>query len=209
MAYKNFTLQKTVYEFQLTLLTEPLFEHIQPISMSERYMSTLAKGLKIALPTGSEKVRNELLVMPILLELQDLNHEAISIHSGIALNVDRKRGLVGECDFLLSLSPIQAFVDTPIVALVEAKKQDVEAGLGQCAAQMVGARLLNQQRGKAITTIFGCVTTGDIWRFLKLVEERLVLDTEEYFILNVEEILGVFQTIINFFNEQGRITLNL
>ncbi|MBI1928106.1 hypothetical protein HYR99_28160 [Candidatus Poribacteria bacterium] len=202
MAYRHFTLEKVVHDFQLSLGVAVLFEHTQPIPMSERYASTLAKGFKIALPTGTEKVRNELLVMPILLELQDLNQDAISIHSGIALNVDRKKGLVGECDFLLSLSPIQVFVETPIITLVEAKKKDIETGLGQCAAQMVAARILNQRRGKAITTLFGCVTTGDVWQFLKLTEGQLILDEGEYFIRNVDEILGVLQAIINFFRDR-------
>jgi hypothetical protein len=60
MSYKHFTLEKVVYDFTLELVSETLFENIQPIPMSDRYAYTLAKGLKIALPTGSEKARNEL-----------------------------------------------------------------------------------------------------------------------------------------------------
>ena len=197
MSYKHFTLEKIVYDFNIELLNETLFESIKPIKMSEHYAHTLAKGLKIALPTGSEKVRNELIVMPILLEVQDINNENFTIHSGVRFNVDRKKGLVGECDFILSLSKIQAFVETPIFSIVEAKKQNIEMGLGQCAAQMLAAQILNQQHDKEITTIFGCVTTGNVWRFLKLQDTRLILDTDEYFIDDVDEILGVFQAIID------------
>ncbi len=196
MSYKNFTLQKVVQDFVLELLDERLFAHAKPVPMSDRYSHVLTKGLRIALPAGSEKARNELIVMPILLEVQDITNESISIHSGVHLNVDRKNGLTGECDFLLSLSKIQVYVDVPICSVVEAKKQDVEAGLGQCAAQMVGAQQLNQQRGKDIARIFGCVTTGDAWRFMKLDEARMTLDADEYYIRDVDEILGVFQDII-------------
>ncbi|MDM8526524.1 hypothetical protein QUF80_24370 [Desulfococcaceae bacterium HSG8] len=167
--------------------------------MSNSYLKILEKGLRIALPSGSEKVRNELIVMPILLEVQDINDEKISIHSGVNLNIDKKKGLTGECDFILSLSTITEFLDTPVFCIVEAKKQDIEAGLGQCSAQMMGARLLNQKRDKNITTIFGCVTTGAEWHFLKLHDQELILDSQEYFIRSTDELLGVFQEIINYF----------
>ncbi len=199
MAYRSFTLEKLVYTFALQLGSKALFPHSTPIAMSQRYAPTLQKGLQIALPAGSEKVRNELLVMPILLELQDLNLDSLSIHSGVSLNAERKTGLVGECDFLLSLSPVQAFVETPVIALLEAKKQDMEAGLGQCAAQMLGASLINQQRGKSVKAVFGCVTTGDVWRFMQLQDKQLWLDTEDYFITPVNTLLGVFQSMIDFY----------
>jgi hypothetical protein len=153
----------------------------------------------MALPAGSEKIRSELIVMPILLEVQDINHEIFSIHSGVNLNVDKKKGLIGECDFVLSLSKITEFVDIPVFCIVEAKKQDIESGLGQCASQMVASRLLNQKRNKDIQTIFGCVTTGAEWHFLKLQDEKLILDIQEYHIRNTNQILGVFQEIINYY----------
>ena len=196
MAYRKFTLEKVVHDFALTLSKVPLFEQIQPIALSSSYRKILAKGLKMALPSGSEKARNELIVMPILLEVQDITNEAITIHSGVMLNVDKRKGLDGECDFILSYSSITEFVETPIVCLVEAKRQDIDLGLGQCAAQMVAARLLNERHEHPLPAVFGCVTTGDLWRFLKMQGDRLVLDSSEYFIRDVDEILGVFQTII-------------
>jgi hypothetical protein len=197
MAYQDFTLEKVVYDFSLELLTAQLFVDVQSLPLNPHLEFIVAKGLEIALPAGSEKVRNELIVMPLLLALQDRNPDLLRIHSGANLKVDRSKGLVGECDFILSWSKIQAFVETPIFAIVEAKKQDIEAGLGQCAAQMVGAQLLNQRHGKIIPAIFGCVTTGAEWRFLKLVEEQLTLDSQLYAIRNPPEILGVLQAIVD------------
>jgi len=199
MSYKKFTLEKVIYDFSLEFLKIPLFENIKPICMSDSYSKMLAKGLKIALPSGSEKIRSELIVMPILLEIQDINNEIFSIHSGVNLNADKKKGLIGECDFVLSLSRITEFIDIPVFCIVEAKKQDIEAGLGQCASQMVGSRIFNQKRNSGIKIIFGCVTTGAEWRFLKLQDEKLLLDSDEYYISNVDEIIGVFQEIVNFY----------
>lgn len=200
MAYRKFTLEKVIHNFALQLVKVPLFEKIHPIPMGTDYAKILSKGLLMALPSGSEKARNELIVMPILLEVQDTASEPISIHSGVMLNVDKRKGLDGECDFILSRSRITEFVETPIICLVEAKKQDMELGLGQCAAQMVAARLLNQRHGHPLSTTFGCVTTGDVWRFLRLQDDQLLLDSSEYFIRNIDEILGVFHSIISTFN---------
>lgn len=197
MSYKHFTLEKVIHEFALQINKTTLFKHVKSITIRPTYEPILAKGLQFALPTGSEKIRNELIVMPMLLELYDLNPMRISIHSGVTLNVDRKRGLTGECDFLLSLDQVTEFIAAPIFFIVEAKKQDIAAGLGQCAAQMVGAQLFNQRRGIAIPYIFGCVTTGAEWCFLKLQDTQLLLDSQEYSIRYPEEILGVFQAIIN------------
>jgi hypothetical protein len=68
------------------------------------------------------------------------------------------------------------------MVIVEAKKNDLEAGLGQCVAQMVGARLVNQREGSGVETIFGCVTTGEAWQFLKLEHDVISIDSERYYI---------------------------
>jgi hypothetical protein len=90
----------------------------------------------------------------------------------------------------------------PIVTIVEAKKNDVEGGLGQCAAQMVGARLLNQKEGQGEAMVFGCVTTGEAWQFLQLREAVIAIDRERYYIDNVGGILSVFQAMIAAFRSR-------
>ncbi|MEN8220219.1 MAG: hypothetical protein ABFS56_28485 [Pseudomonadota bacterium] len=82
---------------------------------------------------------------------------------------------------------------------VEAKKNAIESNLGQCAAQMLGARLFNQNENNDIETIYGCVTTGETWQFIKLENEAIHIDSHRYYINNVGEILGVLQVIIDFY----------
>ena len=62
----------------------------------------------------------------------------ISLFSGIDFNVDAENELTGVCDFLVSLSPEQFYVEAPVIILVEAKNLDLKAGLGQCVAEMLG-----------------------------------------------------------------------
>ena len=82
---------------------------------------------------------------------------------GQRLDVDPDRGLVGECDYILALTPPVPRLRAPLVTILEAKKGDVEAGLGQCLAQMVGARLFNERAGQPPRPVFGCVTSGEVW----------------------------------------------
>ena len=78
---------------------------------------------------------------PFLLELKALAPET-SFFSGIDFTVDAAAGLNGVCDFLISRAPEQFMLSAPVVALVEAKRDDIHEGLGQCVAEMVAAQNL-------------------------------------------------------------------
>jgi hypothetical protein len=72
--------------------------------------------------------------------------------------------LVGECDFILSAAPPVPALRAPLVTIVEAKRNEVESGVWQCIAQMVGAREFNQQSGGGPEAIYDCVTNAETWR---------------------------------------------
>jgi hypothetical protein len=104
--------------------------------------------------------------------------------------------LSGYCDYLLSRSDELYYVRAPIVAVVEAKKGDLIAGLGQCAAEMVAIRLFNEKEQSTTPAVYGCVTSGTNWRFLKLEETTLTIDTLEYYLRDVAKILGILVHVI-------------
>ena len=78
-----------------------------------------------------------------------------------------------------------------MVAIVEAKREDLSSGVAQCIAEMYAAQLFNQKRGKPHKTIFGVVTSGTDWRFLQLEGTQVTLDLREYPITQIDNILGV------------------
>ena len=135
-------------------------------------------------------------MVPILLELRRLSAEPFAIYSGRNLEGDRSLGLNGECDFLLSRGETSYSLHAPVFAIVEAKKQDLDLELGQCAAQLIGARLFNQKKNESIPILYGCVTTGDNWLFLKLEDQMLTLDTHRYFYSEIDRILGFLTQIL-------------
>jgi hypothetical protein len=201
MTYSDFSLASVCKTFGLTIRSEPLFvPHPPPLDVPQWLVEALTKGMQLAF--GSEKARSEFLVVPILLTSRDLSHNNFSIYSGQRLDVDPALGLAGECDFLLTNTPPLPIIQSPIVTIVEAKKNDLEGGVGQCVAQTVGARVFNQRESSEIEMIFGCITTGEAWQFLKLEQTSVSIDSSRYYIDNVGAILAVFQAIMACYHTQ-------
>ncbi len=192
MAYSDFTLRRVKEEFDLVLVEGSRFmPQIAPIAPTNPYLADmLHESLPLAIAMGSEKARSELIISPILFEVRKQLHRQISFFSGEEFNVDESIGLNGVCDFLISRSTEQLFVESPVVAIVEAKKDDLKSGLGQCIAEMVAAQRFNLNRGNTIDTIFGCVTSGNRWIFLQLKEQNLTIDLEEYVVPPVDWLLN-------------------
>ena len=138
------------------------------------------------------KARSEFIVAPILLAVRELSGNRVSILSGQRLDVDPSRGLVGECDFILALSDPLPRVRAPIATVVEAKRGEIEAGLGQCIAQMVAVQLFNQRSAQAYPAVYGCVTTGETWQFMRLAGTDLTYDQKRLYINDVGDILAAF-----------------
>ena len=120
----------------------------------------------------------------------------IALFSGIDFTVDSDKGLNGSCDFIICQSDQLLILRAPAIMLVEAKKENINAGLGQCIAEMLAAQIFNQREGEEIVDIYGVVTTGEIWRFLKLTGQLVQIDLAEYFLNNVNKILGILASAV-------------
>jgi hypothetical protein len=196
MAYSSFTFEQLedIFGIDTRISSKNLFMDI-PIEPSEWLKHSLQFSQKV--PLLSEKARSEMIVMPILLEMIEKNNHSFSLFSGAVLDSDSKQGLNGECDYIYSKKPMSYQIAAPIFAVVEAKRNDIELGMPQCIAQMYGASIFNKKRGNQIPIIYGCVTTGEEWQFLRLEETNIVVDAQKYFIKEVPLILGAIQQIID------------
>ncbi|QTA92461.1 hypothetical protein [Desulfonema magnum] len=219
MAYSEFDLDTVTKSFNLTIEHEKLFEKIKQTGVSSWLEESLEKGLKLSL--GSEKARAEFIVAPVLLASRELSHDSFYLYSGQNLDIDPERGLKGNCDFILTNSPPSPTMQSPIAVITEAKKNDIEGTLGECIAQMLGVRLYRRiislflyraawmlgtkysekQGTRELRTIFGCVTTGETWQFLKLRGKTVWIDSDRYYINKVDKILGVLQAIVSYYKE--------
>ena len=197
MAYSNFTLAEAQKTFQLeTFRSVGLFSGLEPVEPSAYFTAGLAKKAALAVAIGTEKARSELIVADILFELREHLEERVSLFSGIEFNVDAKDGLVGVCDFLVSLSPDQFDLEAPVIVLVEAKNLDLKLGLGQCVAEMLAAQRFNAEKGNDIPRVYGVSTTGTEWLFLKLEGKCLHIDMAIYTIERCDRILGILVNMV-------------
>lgn len=193
MAYSNFTLAKVKETFNLTFSESAnIFAEVKGVKPSDILTSILQEYIPLAIAISTEKARYEFLIAPILAEVKRQTNSQVSLFSGTEFNVDLQQGLQGFCDFLISASQEQYFISVPFVTIVEAKNENIVGGFGQCVAEMVAAQLFNQRENNQINTIYGAVTTGTNWRFLKLEGNQVFIDSIEYYIKEVDKNIGIF-----------------
>ncbi|MGF1514874.1 MAG: hypothetical protein ACFB5Z_14425 [Elainellaceae cyanobacterium] len=198
MSYSSFTLSKVKSEFGIrTIETEVLFSHVKPSPPSELLALSLKEHLSLATAINTEKARSELIIMPTLTDVRRSFSGSVSLFSGVDFTVDVERGLNGVCDFILTRSPEQFFIARPVVTIVEAKRENIPSGLGQCIATMIAAQRFNRQAGEPVETIYGVVTTGTEWKFLTLNQAIAHIDSSTYFISEVDKILGVLRQMLH------------
>ncbi len=177
MAYRDFTLSRVKTDFDLTIAENvDLFQGVEAIAPSELLSLTLKETIPLVNAINTEKARSELIIAPILLEVRRQQKYQLSLFSGVDFVVAPEKGLNGFCDFILSRSTEQYFISSPTVTIVEAKNENIKADLGQCTATMVAAQLFNEQESSELKVIYGAVTTGSAWKFLKLEGQTIFID---------------------------------
>jgi hypothetical protein len=196
MGYSNFKKIRTVVKkFNLDAEVRTLFPELERVEPSEWLKESLRRAS--ITPATNEKTKAERVISPILLEIATQYADKISFFSGESLDVRPEDDLAGECDFIFALHPPKPYVEAPIISLAEAKDEDMEWGIAQCAAQLYGAKLFNEAEGRIIPILYGCATDGIEWRFLCLQKDCYILDNKTF--TDVAEVLGVWNTIIKTF----------
>jgi len=197
MPYSQFTFSKVKEQFNLTIAEGIRFfpDNVAPIAPSSKLLAIL-EDVPWAIAVDTEKARSEVIINPILLELRRIFDRQISVFSGEEFSVDPEIGLTGFCDFLVSKSPEQLAIEAPAIVVIEAKKADLKVGIGQCIAEMVAAQRFNQAGDRPVSAVYGCISSGTQWRFLKLENSLVTIDLTDYPLLPVEVILSFFVWMI-------------
>lgn len=198
MAYEEFSIEKIEKDFSILIEEDlHLLGQVEAVTPSERLVTLLAEFVPLGSAIGTEKARSEFIIAPILAEVKKLTGNKVSLFSGNCFDVDKEKGLTGYCDFLFSFSTTQLTISAPVITIVEAKNENINSGFGQCMAEMIAAQIYNKTKQKPINTIYGCVTTGSIWRFLRLEGNVISLDSSEYYLDQLPKILGIFITALS------------
>lgn len=189
MSYVDFTLETVKTKLGITHAREPLSLQYENRVMPNPERSIILEDIILATSINTEKARSELIVMPILKKVAKETHT--SLFSGNRFDVDQSRDLNGFIDFLISKDSDQMIIEKPILILIEAKNQDIASGYGQCIAEMVAAQIKNQNND----TVYGCVTTGEIWIFLELRNCHVRIDVCSYYIKDIDSIYSILLAI--------------
>jgi len=131
MSYKDFSLEQINPAFAVTIQSNlDLFSgYQQPVPIHSALATYLDYSTQLALAINTEKARSEMIIAPILVELKRLTGDRISLFSGSEFNVDAIQRLNGFCDFIISLSSQQLYIEAPVAIIVEAKNENIKGGL--------------------------------------------------------------------------------
>jgi hypothetical protein len=195
MSFQEFSYPQVLTDLSLSWTETELFPDVAPVPLDEAFTRQMAEAVTLALAVNTEKAKSEFIIAPILLELRRRSARKFGLFSGVELRVDSSRGLNGVCDFLLTRDTRQTAVVAPLIAVVEAKNDNLRVGLGQCVATAYASHLYNRQTDGPPEPVYGVVTTGSAWKFLRLDDQHLTLDLAEFYVDDLPRLFGVLQQI--------------
>jgi hypothetical protein len=197
MAFGDFNLRGAIETFGLQEDRDTdLFAQVAPLEVSEFARTWLDEFAPVAISVNSELARSVYIIAPLLVEAKRRAKGPAHVFPGFTLDVDHERGLNGYCDYVISRSAEFYYLRGPLIAVIEAKREDLIGGLGQCAAAMVALRLFNERDETPLPAVYGCVSSGTVWRFLKLEGTRLTIDRPEYYLSDAGKIVGILVSIL-------------
>lgn len=181
MTYNDFTLCLAQHTFGLTIINHRFCEDLPLAEPQPSMLEILNQGFPYTGIWRTEKVKSERLISPVLVEAGRLAGKGIQLFSGDDFYVDKERGLDGFCDFVFTRSGCQLLIDAPVIMFVGQPKEGIlDDGWGKCVAQMVAAQIYNHDREKSVPIMYGCVTSGRLWQFLKLEGKNVTIVGEAY-----------------------------
>ena len=92
------------------------------------------------------------------------------------------------------MAPHKAYLSTPLLCVIEAKRDDFDKGRGQCLAEMHACVWKNRRDGRN-PELFGIVSNGQGWRFYRLAAEGDAWESELYAARPLPDLLGALDFI--------------
>ena len=177
---------------------EILSDNLQPSQVFEIFSQRLQQNFDLKRTEEGKKLIIDLLFMEAIAPFPNLK-----IWKGGRLESDIA---TGAADYLVTENI--AYIATPMLCVVEAKKDDFEQGLAQCLMEMNACQWTNRRSdhgsnhegneslGETID-ILGIVTNGEGWQFYKLTPDNQVYETQLYTLKNLPEVLGALNFIFS------------
>jgi len=188
MAFSNFkTVKQVIQKYPVRIRKDRFLPDI-PLELPEWFIENLNFALDNRTMFENEIFFCESFIFPFLQQTWK-RHEQLKLWSHQELFYDDN--LSGEPDYLVSAwrdEVIDKPINTPLLAVVEAKKQDFEGGWAQCLVEMIACQKLNPDEN---LTVYGIVSTGIFWEFGKLEQEVFTQHTLSYSVTDPKKIFGI------------------
>ena len=170
MAFSDFkTIPEVLEKFRIKYTVKDFVEIEEiPGTPSEQFLQDFEFCMQHIDVFASEAARCEAIIFPILKEIYKPYAGDYALWIKKTINYDET--LNGTPDYLISTRSELGIpvVGTPLIILVEAKKNDFDQGWGQCLAELVAAQKINADTN---FPVYGIVSDGTLWQFGQLVDD--------------------------------------
>ncbi len=197
MAFSDFQKISEVQERFRVTYTEEDFVEVEPLSPSSEFLRDFEFTREYLNVFSSEASRCETIIFPVLKE----NYKAYADQYALWIkqSITYDDVLNGTPDYFVSTRSElgKTVVGTPLILLVEAKKNDFEQGWGQCLAELVAAQKINAKNlnGSTVLPVYGIVTDGTLWQFGRLIGNTFTQNRTDFTLANLSTLFGAVDSV--------------
>ena len=192
MAFSDFKKISEVQEkFRIKYSANDFFE-VEEAKPSEQFLQDFEFSMQHINVFSSEASRCEAVIFPILREVYKKYADSIALWIKEPITYDET--LNGTPDYLISTKSELGItvVGTPLIMLVEAKKNDFEQGWGQCLSELVAAQKINDDPS---FPVYGIVIDGTLWEFGRLVNDTFTRNRTNFTLANLPILFGAVDSV--------------
>lgn len=199
MAFTDFRTLADVLKFHQIRYEKANFEILNNLLAPEVLRDDIEFTLREVPYNASEAAIGENLIYPVLKSAWRPFSDALALWSHQAIREDN--GLSGIPDYLIAKRSEQGiiFLETPFVAVVEAKRDDFSGGWAQCGLEMATIQKINHSQEIGVC---GIVSNGRVWEFAILRQNIFTSFNETYDIAELDELYSALASVMEFCKQQ-------
>ena len=193
MAFSDFkTISEVQEKFRITYAINDFVPNTKSLNPSEHFLQEFEFCMQHINVFASETSRCEVVIFPVLKEIYKGYTDHYTLWSGKPLTYDET--LRGTPDYFIATRSELGIsvVGTPLIILVEAKKNDFEQGWGQCLAELVAAQKINDNPD---IPVYGIVTDGTLWQFGRLVGDAFIQNRTNFTLDNLPVLFSAVNSV--------------
>jgi hypothetical protein len=192
MAFSDFqSIEQVIQKYPLEVKQERFISDVE-LEPPKWFIENLDFLLDMKSVDENEAFYCEGFIFPFLHQTW-MHHPKLKLWSHRTLVYDSE--LFGEPDYLVSAATrgvVDKLINNPLLAVVEAKKEDFSRGWAQCLATLIACQRINADDRIGV---YGIVSTGMVWEFGKLEGKTFTKHPVSYAISEPNRVLGILNFV--------------